>query len=1046
MDVIALRRRHLRAGSTLLPLLLLASGSAWGDQPLFAVNCGSDRPVRHPDGTVYHADQEYSGLNDHGAVGGRAYVPAVDPLSFYLSDVDGDSKIHSTQRIGVEKYVFELGPGTYELSLHMAEFARNAEGFFSLDLSAEGQTIRAGFDPLVEVGECRAYDIRVLVDVQDGAMDVVFEDESDFHTVSAISVREMTPPVLPVAPTGVAVYDTYDGALIRWDDDTTNTLAGYRVLEEKSCSGWDEGPHSSAWSVAHNWRFVPFSIVPLSCPKRLGVIAFDIYGNFSDTTFTEAVGPRPIDAVPFETYELWIEQDDLDHLNTHVFSDTVSVPADFLAFNTLHSDVSVSYRGSAQRSAPKKSWNINLEDTPRILGADRLALKATFIDKTFQRELLMADLLHHEGLPHSITFPVRLALNGEHVGNLLHVERLNDDFLDRMDWNPDGRFYRVNSAFALTEDIKDYRKWYESATTEDWAREDIVEFVENLNHLADKDILPWLEKNVDLDEYIALACHQSIVGSQDWIRDDYYIYRDAPDAPWVVVPWDLHETFDSARQPIGFGTKKFPIWSGEYSRLLDRVLGVPSLRRRYGEKMNDLLTTHMSADSILATAQLRADVLQDEMVRDVRKFSREYEDVYFRGLVAMTNAIVERDSFLLAAMEEFEEPEYVLVRIAELIPNADGDVARVEVLNLASRSFELENFFLTDDREAIFKWSISPRTIPGHGRTVLTVASPIAPGGWVGLTQNDEDQGVADSLVIPDIGVAQSSYGRYPDQSGRWQIMDRPTPGAENVFTSPVLIALELSDYEPSIGDIVEMTSTIRNLKSWTIVGELRLELHSWAGIRPDYNPIIVHEIEIRGGEHESILDAARIPGRKLDVGGYRAVARFLDGNGAELISTSHELFVHGEVRESVVINEIMAVNDTTIADEAGEYDDWVELANPSDIQISTEGYFLTDDLDNEPFKWAFPAAILRPGQKHLVWCDNSAEQGDRHANFKLSGNGEEVALTREGDERDVEVVDRWVFGAQTEDVAIGRYPDGGITWLVPDRATPGETNVYTPE
>ena len=96
----------------------------------------------------------------------------------------------------------------------------------------------------------------------------------------------------------------------------------------------------------------------------------------------------------------------------------------------------------------------------------------------------------------------------------------------------------------------------------------------------------------------------------------------------------------------------------------------------------------------------------------------------------------------------------------------------------------------------------------------------------------------------------------------------------------------------------------------------------------------------------------------------------------------------------SLFVNEIMAVNDSTIADEAGEYDDWFEIYNAGEESVRLKGFYMTDKKDNLT-KWQFPASDIEivPGEHMIIWCDEDQEQGTSHTNFKLSGSGEFVAL-----------------------------------------------------
>jgi hypothetical protein len=122
-----------------------------------------------------------------------------------------------------------------------------------------------------------------------------------------------------------------------------------------------------------------------------------------------------------------------------------------------------------------------------------------------------------------------------------------------------------------------------------------------------------------------------------------------------------------------------------------------------------------------------------------------------------------------------------------------------------------------------------------------------------------------------------------------------------------------------------------------------------------------------------------------------------------------------------VVINELMASNDNTAADEAGEYEDWIELHNTSDAAVDISGFFLTDNPSNLQ-KWAFPDNTVLPAKGYLiVWADEDGSQGPFHANFKLSASGESLALL-DASERYVDTVQ---FQQQTTDLGLARVPNG---------------------
>ncbi|MEM7230945.1 MAG: CotH kinase family protein [Planctomycetota bacterium] len=102
---------------------------------------------------------------------------------------------------------------------------------------------------------------------------------------------------------------------------------------------------------------------------------------------------------------------------------------------------------------------------------------------------------------------------------------------------------------------------------------------------------------------------------------------------------------------------------------------------------------------------------------------------------------------------------------------------------------------------------------------------------------------------------------------------------------------------------------------------------------------------------------------------------------------------------QNVFISEFLASNTQTLADEDGEYRDWVELYNPLDTAVDLEGWALTDDLEVSD-KWVFPAVTIGAKSTLLVWVSDKNRRdpaGPLHANFRLSSNGEALGLIAPG-------------------------------------------------
>ncbi len=141
-----------------------------------------------------------------------------------------------------------------------------------------------------------------------------------------------------------------------------------------------------------------------------------------------------------------------------------------------------------------------------------------------------------------------------------------------------------------------------------------------------------------------------------------------------------------------------------------------------------------------------------------------------------------------------------------------------------------------------------------------------------------------------------------------------------------------------------------------------------------------------------------------------------------------------------VLINEMMASNDTTLVDEDGDSSDWIEIRNTSADPVSLEHWYLTDDA-SQLQQWEFPSVTL-PGDGFLVVFasgkDRSGVGGELHTNFKLSRDGEYVGLV--GPEGVVAHDLGESYPVQIADVSYGIASGGSETGYLAT-ATPGASN-----
>ncbi len=143
----------------------------------------------------------------------------------------------------------------------------------------------------------------------------------------------------------------------------------------------------------------------------------------------------------------------------------------------------------------------------------------------------------------------------------------------------------------------------------------------------------------------------------------------------------------------------------------------------------------------------------------------------------------------------------------------------------------------------------------------------------------------------------------------------------------------------------------------------------------------------------------------------------------------------------SLIINEVCASSITTLADEDGEYPDWIEIHNTSNIPIDLSNYALTDSSDTL-VKWRFPiGSSIEPGGYYVVFAsgkDRAAAAGSwPHASFKLRSNGETIILS------DIQgrMLDLVTYDNLLADTSWGRDEDMDGSFKVFTQPTPGKPN-----
>lgn len=393
----------------------------------------------------------------------------------------------------------------------------------------------------------------------------------------------------------------------------------------------------------------------------------------------------------------------------------------------------------------------------------------------------------------------------------------------------------------------------------------------------------------------------------------------------------------------------------------------------------------------------------------------------------------------------------------------------VELYNPNNYPVDIGGMYMTDNHYAngITAWTQIPTgqpaitTIPANGYLIVWFDEDLDQGP---LHINDKLGGGADGVYLissdgqtlidsyvwteaTDLNVDDRSIGRSPDGAPNWVLFGagQPnpcTPGssnAGNVNSLPVISNIDYSPYPSPADGPVTISATLADQDSDTLTATLLWKLST-------SETFTNAPMTVTGSSC-----SAAIGPFPLDTQiNFRV--QVSDQVNNPVLSPQYNIIIGFEA-PTLYVNELMPSNSSTVTDNAGEYEDWLEIYNPNPFPVDLAGYYLTDNHFSDPnFSFTripYGASEQTTIPAHgfiIIWFDEHLDQGPLHINTKL-GTAEDAVYLIAPDM--LRVIDQtaWVSAnGLAADVSFGRYPDGGGTWQLFGAgqalpATPGANN-----
>lgn len=454
------------------------------------------------------------------------------------------------------------------------------------------------------------------------------------------------------------------------------------------------------------------------------------------------------------------------------------------------------------------------------------------------------------------------------------------------------------------------------------------------------------------------------------------------------------------------------------------------------------------------------------------------------------NETVYNDKFTIAINE-------ICADNSSLICDSHGEYSDyIEFINTGDKSIDLAGCILQVDDKL---YTFAPKQIDAGGLYLFFLDGNVAQASDISL-DHTRSQDIcfftADQTVVFSYKTAISESNQVSVRNGdNYQLSNQPSPGYANdkegiaafiaantpSASSPIVISeILLPESE------IAYAGTLSRVLEITNVSNKSVELGKWHISNDAYKPNLykLPDISLQPGKaivlisdgkntaadgyyhtNFTITNASKI---YFTQGGIKytqiSMAEVLDGNndlrgkslllsyadgkfinahtdrpslGFENTQTGQQLYAQDVRPDGIEISEAVSSNGSFLKASENTYNDFIELYNNSDNDISLSGLYITDN-SKKLTKAPLPEVTVSAHSYLTIICSSTGiniPKGYGYVDFSLSAIGESIYIT-DG----TKILDCMVIPALGEDESYGR-PDGEALFAYLAKATPDKTN-----
>ncbi|MFI4860436.1 MAG: CotH kinase family protein, partial [Phycisphaerales bacterium JB063] len=272
------------------------------------------------------------------------------------------------------------------------------------------------------------------------------------------------------------------------------------------------------------------------------------------------------------------------------------------------------------------------DDAPRV---KEINLQSHFLEvggsphTSYMREVLGFAFMQEVGVAASNAFHIHIEQNGGFFGLYSFVEQVDETFLERNGFDPDGILYKAAGSSSVGNlRPNPTEQGYNISLPDDGNFDALIDLTNGINE-SNPDRFDYLFDRINLPALInEMAAHATII-HHDRLPKNYYMYLDPETQEWTRIPWDFDMPFavgglltsENYNSPLYGDSEHNQGGSDIYNHLYDAILDNPTTREMYLRRLRTMMDTYLDVstgyfENLVNTiaAQIRADAEADNLV------------------------------------------------------------------------------------------------------------------------------------------------------------------------------------------------------------------------------------------------------------------------------------------------------------------------------------------------------------------------------------------------------------------------------------------------